>query len=1808
MKNYLLFLFVLLAINVTYGQNLNEGFEGTTFPPSGWSVINLGDANTWVRFTSYPRTGLASASITYSATAHNDYLITPQLSPAAGNSTYSFYAESYLGTTYPEQFNVLLSTTGNIVGNFTVTLASTITAPAAYAQFSYDLSAYIGQNVYVAIQAISTNEFYLLIDDVTGPPLTPTSTPTAQPTALILTPAVSSISGSFTAASPVPNGGYLVIASTSSSLSASPVNGVTYTAGQALGGGTVISTANVTTFNASSLSPTTHYYFYIFSYNSGGTGPAYMTTGPLTGNTFTLTATPICGTKTVGATGADFVNLTAAMAALTNDIMTCPVTLLLNSNYSSATETLPIVVPPILGSSATNTLTIKPNVGVTAGISGAIASAPVIEILNNNTIIDGSNSVGGTTQDLTISNTSVSTPQVLVIPSTGTTPLTNITLKNTLIVNGSNTSSAIILQDLPGVTGGYFNNITIQNNIVQNAYIAIYCWAAASAGNGSGLLITGNNLNTSGANAIRLVGIYVQGFDGATLSNNTIGNIVNTLDASNESGIWLATATVNTTISGNTISGLSGTSGAPRGIAVSSAVTGSNILITGNTINNITTTTTGFAAGIYLFSTTAGITISNNFISTIKNTNASGYLATAMYLGSTAAVSAACNVINNAIWDITGYGANSAAYNRNGDGILIYSGFGYNLYHNTVDLNTEQTLATGAPRCIYIYSSVSTAGAIDLRDNIFSTIQTVGTNRYAIYSQAANTVYSNIDYNDYYTTGSNLGYIGSNRANLAAIQAGFGGNVNSLSLNPSFVGTDLHPTNAALMHSGFYLAAVPTDITGAFRPNAPDMGAYQFSTNPSVTTTAASAPGFTTMTVNGTINANNATVTSGFEYGLTTAYGTAVAAIPATVTGSSVTSISAPLSGLIPCTLYHYRAKGISGGMTANGGDMTFTTSNATPTTASTAASLVTATTATVNGTVNANTLSTTVTFDYGLTIAYGTTVPGVPNPVSGSSPSSVSAAITGLLPGVTYHYRVNGTNACGSSSSTDMTFTTLALPPTVVTTAATGVTTTTATLNGIVTANGDNTTVTFDYGLTVAYGTTVPGIPSPVTGNTATNVSASLTGLSVNTTYHYRVNGVNSIGTTNGNDMTFLTVCPVSGAAGPITGPTQACQGGCGYVYTVTIPNATGYVWTIPVGGTITSGANTNTITVCYAANAVSGYVFVYGTAACGNGAPSQLAVNMNPPAAPTIAGPASVCVNSCGNVYSTQVGMSNYIWTVSAGGTITAGGGTTNNTVTICWNTTGAKTVSVNYNTAAGCPALSPTVYNVTVNPLPVPTVAGPNPSCSNFPGIVYSTQTGMNSYVWTISAGGVITAGQGTNAITVTWNATGSQNVTVTYTNANGCSPTTPVVYPVTVNSGAAPTISGTNNLCVNSGYYNYTTESGMTAYNWTISSGGVINYGSGTNVITVSWTATGAQWVKVNYINPAGCTSPNPTQLNITVNPLPGAAGSITGTAAVCGGATGVAYSVATVTGATAYAWTLPSGATIATGANTNAITVNFANNASSGNIIVAANNTCGDGVPSPPFTITVSPLPDAAGTITGQASVCQGATGIVYTVPVINGATSYVWTLPVGATGTSGTTTNSITVAFSASAVSGNITVAGTNSCGNGTVSPNFAVTVNAIPATPVVTNTGTTLYSSAPTGNQWYFEGTLITGATAQTYVATQDGYYWSVVTLLGCVSDSSNHKLILTTGIDSHNSTAINLYPVPNDGRFNVSITTASNETFNISVYNNLGVKIYVEAKVEVNGSLQKVIDLRPVPNGVYTVIFENSLDKVVKKIVVNK
>jgi len=160
------------------GESLSEGFEGSTFPPAGWAVISNGDPNAWARYTTDKRSGTACASILYHNTqAHDDWLITPKLLPISGNSSISFWAKNY-SATWNETFNVKLSTSGNSKTNFTVTLASGVNPPTAWTQYNYDLSAYIGQEVYIAIEITTTNRWRLMIDDFSGPPLKTNATDT----------------------------------------------------------------------------------------------------------------------------------------------------------------------------------------------------------------------------------------------------------------------------------------------------------------------------------------------------------------------------------------------------------------------------------------------------------------------------------------------------------------------------------------------------------------------------------------------------------------------------------------------------------------------------------------------------------------------------------------------------------------------------------------------------------------------------------------------------------------------------------------------------------------------------------------------------------------------------------------------------------------------------------------------------------------------------------------------------------------------------------------------------------------------------------------------------------------------------------------------------------------------------------------------------------------------------------------------------------------------------------------------------------------------------------------------------------------------------------------------------------------------------------------------------------------------------------------------------------------------------------------------------------------------------------------------
>ena len=293
---------------------------------------------------------------------------------------------------------------------------------------------------------------------------------------------------------------------------------------------------------------------------------------------------------------------------------------------------------------------------------------------------------------------------------------------------------------------------------------------------------------------------------------------------------------------------------------------------------------------------------------------------------------------------------------------------------------------------------------------------------------------------------------------------------------------------------------------------------------PTATTSAAAGVGASTATLNGLVNAKGNSTDITFEYGPTASYGKTTDATPATLSDSTATAVSAALTGLTSSTTYHFRVKAVSDGGTTNGADLTFTTSASAPTATTSAATGVSATTATLKGLVNANGSSTAVSFEYGTTTSYGKIIAASPTPLIDRKDILIGAALSGLTPKTIYHFRVKAVNGGGTVYGSDMTFTTIAIP-TATTSPVSVFGATTATLKGLVNANGSSTAVIFQYGSTTSYGKTIAATPGTLTTRTLTPVSAALTGLIPSTTYHLQVKAVNSVGITYGGDMTFTTV-----------------------------------------------------------------------------------------------------------------------------------------------------------------------------------------------------------------------------------------------------------------------------------------------------------------------------------------------------------------------------------------------------------------------------------------------------------------------------------------------------------------------------------------------------------------------------------------------------------------------------------------------------------------------------------------------------------
>ncbi|MDH3650884.1 MAG: T9SS type A sorting domain-containing protein, partial [Saprospiraceae bacterium] len=487
-------------------------------------------------------------------------------------------------------------------------------------------------------------------------------------------------------------------------------------------------------------------------------------------------------------------------------------------------------------------------------------------------------------------------------------------------------------------------------------------------------------------------------------------------------------------------------------------------------------------------------------------------------------------------------------------------------------------------------------------------------------------------------------------------------------------------------------------------------------------------------------------------------------------------------------------------------------------------------------------------------------------------------------------------------------------------------------------------------------------------------------------------------------------------------------------------------------VGNTWSTSETTQRIVV---KTAGSYFVIFDDGTGCGTQQSNTIAVTVNSLPSPTITGTLGIC--PLGSTTLDAGSFSSYNWST----------GETTQTI----NVLTAGTFFVTVTNANGCVGSSPGVTTSISTP-PAPTITGTLAFC---PGSSTTLDAGtFTTYLWS------------TTETTQTINVNTAGTFSVTVTDGNGCTGSSPSVT-TSVFTTPVPTISGDLAFCPGDSTTLFA-ENGFTTYSWS----------TGDNTQSTVVSAIGSYTVTVTDIN--GCSGTNSATVGEYAPPAP----VITGTLSFCGGSsteldaggdfssylwstgetsqkilvdsadtysvtitdlngcmadtnatvtiegsvpptpgpisgpmTGLCdlmlgeFSISPVTNAQFYFWTLPEGVTVIGPSDSNVIMLQI-DSLSTGFLLVEAANACGLSHSTDSALISVQGSPDVPGNISGPDTTACNQTGQSYSIAAVAQASSYTWSVPVGATITGGQGTTSITVDFGSE--SGNVCVTSNNMC------------------------------------------------------------------------------------------------------------------------------------------------------------------------------
>jgi len=476
-----------------------------------------------------------------------------------------------------------------------------------------------------------------------------------------------------------------------------------------------------------------------------------------------------------GANPQGFVTLAAAVDSLNQVGLSGTVYFYIDDNLNETGSTLKFLRSDL---TASNNLVIKPAptktpiIAITGCVTtGNNAYAGITLEATSYVTFDGSNTVGGTTRDLTISMNDATNGRIAIqlFGNSDVIVVKNLAIKYGQTPAGPSTSRGVYVN---GQATGVTNGITVENcKIGDGTFDPAYC-----------VSVTGSSS----------AGLYVSE---AVVKNNELYGTLRRV-------YFFLVGTVGTTseISGNMVYGVNAP---PSGNVVWGILFNTyngTININNNKLHSLRSATTG-TEGMYAFGTLTGqagviLNIYNNFFGGDFDHSGTGIPASV---------------------DVVSFQDAPASAN-------------VKLYYNTVVLNNMTKKASGRMTCLR-FNPVA-GSTFDIKNNIFINQRDSVVAR-ALYFGGTTTVFTS-DYNDIFVTGADakVGYFNARElVTLTDWQDSTGADLNSLSVDPQLISlTDFHflNTGTPLLGKGIQLPGFTTDIDGETRDTIPEIGADEF--------------------------------------------------------------------------------------------------------------------------------------------------------------------------------------------------------------------------------------------------------------------------------------------------------------------------------------------------------------------------------------------------------------------------------------------------------------------------------------------------------------------------------------------------------------------------------------------------------------------------------------------------------------------------------------------------------------------------------------------------------------------------------------------------------------------------------------------------------------------------------------------------------------------------------------------------------------------------------------------------------------------